>query len=516
MRLLAAIVAVLTLLVLGALAAGAKLYHDYHTDIAQHFTDPVQQFKYGSTGGDRLAGVPVGIFKALPTLCRDYLPGDGWESLGFIYEPGMDRPIGTSLRRTLGFDRVSLNCATCHVGTYRTARDQPPVIVPGMPANRLDLVAFAHFLSDCAADERFNPWQVIQAAEATGTHYRWVDRLLLEYIAVPAMREALLFARFRLRFLDHEVAGGPGRFDTFGPLKALLNWPQEMLPPRETVGMVDFPSLWLQGPRVGMHLHWDGNNNDVEERNRSAGFGTGAVPTLADNRSLAEIAAWLRTPQNAPPPWPLPIDQARAAQGKVIYDRLCANCHGANGRDFSGARVGQVTPIEDVRTDPCRLDNYTEALAVEQGNLYTAYPQLRFSHFRKTHGYANAPLDGIWLRAPYLHNGSVPTLRDLLEPAENRPAAFWRGDDLIDRERVGFATDVAEANGRKLFRYETRCMADAAVCAAQANPSNQHDGNMCVPGPWAGNSNRGHEGPAYGTDLPASDKDAVVEYLKAF
>ena len=34
----------------------------------------------------------------------------------------------------------------------------------------------------------------------------------------------------------------------------------------------------------------------------------------------------------------------------------------------------------------------------------------KFSHFRKTKGYANMPLDGVWLRAPYLHNGSVPTL----------------------------------------------------------------------------------------------------------
>ena len=40
----------------------------------------------------------------------------------------------------------------------------------------------------------------------------------------------------------------------------------------------------------------------------------------------------------------------------------------------------------------------------------------KFSHFRKTDGYANMPLDGVWLRAPYLHNGSVPTLRALLFP----------------------------------------------------------------------------------------------------
>ena len=116
------------------LAAGGLLYRHYRLDVAQHYDDPVQQFKYGSTGGDRLAGIPIGLFKALPKLCRDYLPGDGWESLGFLVEPGRDRPVGTSLRRTLGFDRVSLNCATCHVGTYRVARDGKAVIVPGITA----------------------------------------------------------------------------------------------------------------------------------------------------------------------------------------------------------------------------------------------------------------------------------------------------------------------------------------------------------------------------------------------
>jgi hypothetical protein len=63
----------------------------------------------------------------------------------------------------------------------------------------------------------------------------------------------------------------------------------------------------------------------------------------------------------------------------------------------------------------------------------------RFSHFRKTDGYANMPLDGIWLRAPYLHNGSVPNLRALLFP-EERPAEFFRAYDVYDWANVGFVS----------------------------------------------------------------------------
>src|SRR3954462_5739424 len=139
----------------------AALIAVYARDEAdEFFDDPVQQFKYGSTGGDRLAGIPSGIFKALPELCRDYLPGEGWQSLGFVFEEGMDGPIGTSKRHHLGFDRIGLNCSVCHVATYRTTPESRPVAAVGRPGNRLDLARFARFLTSCALDERFNPWQV--------------------------------------------------------------------------------------------------------------------------------------------------------------------------------------------------------------------------------------------------------------------------------------------------------------------------------------------------------------------
>ncbi len=55
-------------------------------------------------------------------------------------------------------------------------------------------------------------------------------------------------------------------------------------------------------------------------------------------------------------------------------------------------------------------------------------------------GYVAQYLDGIWLSAPYLHNGSVPTLRDLLRPVAQRPAVFYRGYDLYDPANVGFVS----------------------------------------------------------------------------
>ncbi len=98
-------------------------------------------------------------------------------------------------------------------------------------------------------------------------------------------------------------------------------------------------------------------------------------------------------------------------------------------------------------------------------------------------GYVAAFLDGIWLKAPYLHNGSVPTLRDLLEPAAERSKVFWRGYDVFDQTKVGFVTDTPDAQ-----RIGTRM--DTAS---------------------KGGGNQGHE---FGTALAATEKEALVEYLK--
>ena len=80
----------------------------------------------------------------------------------------------------------------------------------------------------------------------------------------------------------------------------------------------------------------------------------------------------------------------------------------------------------------------------------------------------------------------MPTLRDLLDDPANRPAVFYRGYDLFDRERVGFVSTVPAAGGQTFFRYDTNI------------PGNSRDGHL------------------YGTTLSDADKRAIVEYLKTF
>lgn len=443
-------------------------------------------FKYGSTGGERSSGIPYSIWMALPDLFPQYLPGKGLQSLGFLYEPGKDLPIGVSKRRVMGIDRVFLNCAVCHVGSVRDTPASAPRYIVGMPSNTVDLQGFQRFLSAVALDKDFTGDRIAPVIKKMGTD-DWLNRALIRYVGVDLMRDQLLTLRQMFSFMDNEPVFGPGRFDTFNPPKVLLNFRMDNLPSEERVGVCNFPSIWRQRQREGMQLHWDGNNTSVDERNRSAAFGTGALPPTLDRPSVKRTEDWLL--DAASPPYPYPIDAALASRGKPVYAEYCARCHGASGSDFTGELVGKVTPIDLVATDRHRLDSYSFALCVNQGQLYAAYPDERFQHFRKTNGYANQPLDGIWLRAPYLHNGSVPSLRALLEPAAGRPASFYRGYDVYDPANVGFVSTVPSENDRAFFRYDTTL---------------------------PGNGNFGHEGRVYGTDLPEDSKLALIEYLKTF
>ena len=416
-----------------------------------------------------------------------------------------------SSRRNLGLDRTFINCAVCHVSTVRDTPQSQPQIVLGMPANQFNLFAFQKFLFSCASDPNFRTDVVVPQIAALmgeqGQHLGLLDRYLVYPVAISLMRERLSMLAGRFGPLLDDTAWGPGRTDTFNPNKVLFNFPLDRIAKRERNAAVDFPSIWLQKPRQGMQLHWDGNNVMSEERNKNAAFGTGTTPPTIDLKAIGRIETWLLTAE--PPKFSQPIDTELASRGQPVYAEYCAGCHGANGREFalrgadtsraclqSGSddellyapQVGRITRIDDIGTDRRRLDSFSYELAVQLGTIYAGYPH-RYCHYRKTFGYANAPLDGVWLRAPYLHNGSVPTLRDLLSPAAERPATFYRGDDVYDGQRLGFISTVASREGRKFFLYDTRL---------------------------PGNSNIGHDGARFGTSLTVADKDALIEYLKTF
>ena len=431
----------------------------------------VEHFKYGSVGIEAEEGLPYWIWQVLPRMFADKLPGPGgYTSLGVLWEPGRELPIGFSKKSVFGSDRVAVNCAFCHTATYRTAKGSPRIIVPGGASHQTTPQAFSRFLEAAAADPRFNASDMLEAIGELTT-LSWTESLTYRLVLIPGTRRALLRHREEFAWMDQRPAWGRGRIDPLNPFK----YRQLGQPLDATIGNSDMTPLWALGARDGRALHWDGLNSSFDEVMISSAIGNGASPKSVDLESVKRLGSWLRDLR--PPAFPFPIDGVLAGRGEAVFAVSCAGCHG-----MKGPRMGAVIPVDEVGTDRHRLDTWTSGAADAFNNFAAGYPW-QFKSFRKTNGYVAMPLVGAWLNAPYLHNGSVPTLSALLEPVEKRPRRFYRGYDVYDPARVGFASDGpdAESNG-EVFDTSLR-----------------------------GNSNSGH---LYGTQLAADDKRALLEFLK--
>jgi cytochrome c2 len=466
------------------LVAGGLLYTRLaHEEPAPYFQSDEEHFLYGSVGTEAGQGVPYWVWLVLPRIFPEYFPQPGgYASIGLVSRDGHDMPIGLS-KVTVGFPRVGMNCAMCHTASFRARPADVPTIYPAAVSHQTGPQEYQRFLIAAASDPRFTASTILDEI-ARNTKLSLVDQLLYRLIIIPGAKRAIL----RLQESDHwtlqRPAWGRGRVDAPNSVKfRFLRQPSD-----ETIGTADMMPLWNLRRRDGASFGWDGSIASLREAVQSAAISVGAAPKWIDR----DYAAWdsrdpktmssLRRVMNyigdaKPPKYPLPIDAAAASAGAAIFDAACAGCHKAGG-----ARTGSVIPLAEVATDRHRLDAWT----LNAASAYNAYGDghaWKFTTFRKTAGYVAVPLDGIWLSAPYLHNGSVPTLADLLEPADARPKKFWRGYDVYDSSRVGFVTQGPEAE-------------------RAGSPL-----DVTLPG----NGNAGH---IYGTELPPAQKRALLEFLK--
>jgi mono/diheme cytochrome c family protein len=464
---------------------------------AKKYPDIVAHFERGSIGADEGSGLPYWVWQALPRLFPEQFNGRlDYGAFGFLYRNGADGkpedlPIGISKRDYQGVDLVWFNCAVCHTGTWRSAEGGERHVVAGMPANNFDIHRFIRFILDAGVDEKLRAESLMPAMQEAGAKFGLIDRLVWQYYVIPRVREGFILQRSRLAaFMAEQKAWGPGRVDTFNPYKLVqMEMKYAALTPSEIKGASDFPSIFNQKPRIDMELHWDGNNKSLDERNLSAALGAGVTVKSVDHDAIKRIADWLQDLKS--PPSPHKPDTAAVGRGKALYMRDCAACHGHQEQanyEFKAEKVGKVTPNANLGVDPGRLDSYTEAFRQRQINELFAGTPYQFRYFTKTNGYANMPLDGLWLRGPYLHNGAVPTLRDLLKAPAERPKAFMRDSDVIDTRNGGFVSPPCDPKSPppKGFCYDTS-----------------------VPG----NGNGGH---IYGTALSAAEKDDVLAYLLTF
>jgi hypothetical protein len=330
------------------------------------------------------------------------------------------------------------------------------------------------------------------------------------------MRTSVAFLKARLahirngKLLVDGTEPGPGRIDAFGAARNLL-FPKSAM---RMQSPVSFPFLWNvpdttqqraanEEPRW---IHYDGNTNSILERNIGQALGMGAVFNPKDYESSLRIGNLHRlevlTHKLQPPSWPSdvlgPIDQAKAQRGEAIFKEKCEGCH-----------QDKLYALADVTTDPMRANSFGQPVgdkpfpaavapilaglkkrAFEDDGISAADQAGMDANpvtWRATGKYMARKLNGIWATAPYLHNGSVPTLYHMLHP-DQRPARFLVGNREFDAEKIGYRTEAAGTNVN-VWTYDTT---------------------------QPGNSNMGHSGAQFGTTLPEDQKAELLEYLKKY
>jgi hypothetical protein len=347
-----------------------------------------------------------------------------------------------------------------------------------------------------------------------------------------------------------ETPSGYGRTDAFGRIGNLVLRGDDAI---SYTAPVSLP--WIWGIKYMAMLHYNGNSNSVMLRNVGQSLGLGALILDKDGTStvnvnnLARLEALVHKIQV--PRWEkvfagipeLEVNQQSAIRGRQIYENSCRGCHESN--QFVGPakelRMYKMMPLKELGTDPMAAENAVKAVGTIQfedsifkgvggvkARYYERYnvspEQQAAMEYRSLRGqeffrdtlngyneqekngldYGNVPvgtgykarhLAGVWATPPYLHNGSVPSIWMLLQPEDKRPKVFNQKDKEYNPNTLGFVYE----RKKNFFGRPKGCGKDEAGCF-----------DVSI----VGNSNKGHSGKYYGTELSDSDKRSLIEYLK--
>ena len=153
------------------------------------------------------------------------------------------------------------------------------------------------------------------------------------------------------------------------------------------------------------------------------------------------------------PKYPGVINRAKAEKGKEVFESNCSKCHGTYGEEET--YPNKVVALSIIKTDPAYAYYvYQSGITEWYNNSWFANSKPK-SYFEPTLGYIAPPLDGIWATAPYLHNGSVPTVEDLLKSAQ-RPVYWHRNAEQTkyDHKKLGWKYKKLD-NAKEKWTFDT-------------------------------------------------------------
>lgn len=431
-----------------------------------------------------------------------------------------DRPIGL-LRGYIDrafpsfrLEVANLGCAACHAGRTYDASGRPRSTVwLGSPNTSIDLEAYSQAIYRSLKKAMLDPAKLYAAVNQL---YPEADPRELDTIreyVLPAIA-----ARLQKRVVGIDAPlpysnGGSGMTNGVAALKQQLGVLLSQPAARE-VGFTSIPDL---GSRVlRSSLLYDGLYSPPAEQPLRALAVSDITPAHA--KKLAHIVAFFTVPALGvepekaeevlprlaavmnflatyrPPPFPGTLDRILSETGRRIYATRCSECHGRyqqrDGQEELVEFPNRFVPQDDMRSDPERW----QAIDAELLRAIRASAMGKYAVPHRAAGYVAPPLSGLWATAPYLHNGSVPTLWHLMHP-DRRPTKFLVGGHRLDFARVGIdgSTD-AEAVMTYPVDYVPWC---APSLYDTTRP---------------GLSNTGHESEF--RSMSETEKRALLEYLK--
>ena len=377
------------------------------------------------------------------------------ERYGFQESP--DRPAGSIPQQFTvdGKGGLTANCLACHGGKVAGQ------VLPGRGNSHFNEIAFNE--------------DVAKLLTQTGRPPAPPPPLMPVPASTPvrglnnAFGEALAFLSVRDRNMD-----------------LTLDKLQFTIPPAEALNIpMRTPPYWHAYRKKS--FYYDGfvekSHRDIMQFSFGPSLSGEAARALEDD--FKAIYAWINSVR--PPKYRWDIDAPLAAKGREVFSAHCAGCHGKYAP--TGYFPEKLIALSDIGTDPLRA-NLSVAFKKHLGQSWLGFYG-KTSLRTEPKGYVAPPLNGIWAQAPYLHNGSIPTLWHLLNP-DKRPAVWLSSEDGYDQARVG--VEVKEF--------------DRVPDAVQS----EHERRLYYQTNLRGLSNQGHRYPPKG--LSEAETRSLLEYLK--
>lgn len=367
-----------------------------------------------------------------------------------------------------GVDLVVNNCLSCHAGLFDGK------LVIGLGNENLD------FTEDRTSAVESIGAYVENEADAAEWR-RWADRVR----AITPYR------------ITDTVGSNPAINMTLALMAhrdpVTLAWSQDPLiePPPKTVAPVSVPPWWRMAKKNAAYYNTEGRGDLARAMMVGVIFCAEDLDTARNIDTYApDILAYFASIK--PPPWPFDTNNALAERGRTVFEQTCSGCHGTYGEQPSYPNL--VVGLDEIGTDPVMAQHAAGGASDRFIRWFNRSYYGETARAAPAMGYIAPPLDGIWITAPYLHNGSVPTLEALLDSSK-RPKYWTRsyGASAADYDPVALGwryTELANEKDGTEHARERKKIYDTTL---------------------PGHSNAGH---VFGDGLSPEERKAVLEYLK--